>query len=266
MLERTCTYYSPKSHTETHNPVRSTPSQATANDRVWVWTFGCQSKLSVEPRAVAETSSAGRKREERDAICKDRKDCSQSCGGGACARWLAEPDCEHEGTGGREALSENVAACAVSDGPGCCNRVGAKRRSGGHFKGCVGFGADAQRLGNSGHRDERFRVHGGASMDGQHRLLRHLESEDERGDLPQSSGCAVDPADLSEDDGNDAGWSGFCKRAHRRYSRSVCEERDSAGGAGGNELYDVQGCLPYPFGPITQFMPRDVFPADKSCW
>ena len=41
---------------------------------------------------------------------------------------------------------------------------------------------------------------------------------------------------------------------------------DSAGGAGGNELYDVQGCIPYPFGQFTQFMPRDVLLADeRSC-
>ena len=52
--------------------------------------------------------------------------------------------------------------------PGCGNRAGAKRCSGGHFKGCVCFGADAQRLGNGGPRYERFCVHGGAVMDGQH--------------------------------------------------------------------------------------------------
>src|SRR4029077_11431215 len=103
-------------------------------------------------------------------------------------------------------------------------------------------------------------------MDGQHCLLCRLESEAERGDLPQSSGCAVDPADFSQADTNDAGWSDLCKRAHRGYSRGVCEEGDSAVGAGGNELYDVQGCIPYPFGPFTQFMPRDVFLADeRSC-
>ena len=72
------------------------------------------------------------------------------------------------GTGGREALSEDAATCAVLNGPGCSNRAGAKRRSGGHFKGCVCFGADAQRLGNSGQGYERFCVHGGAVMDGQH--------------------------------------------------------------------------------------------------
>jgi hypothetical protein len=47
---------------------------------------------------------------------------------------------------------------------------------------------------------------------------------------------------------------------------ALCEEGDSAGGAGGNELYDVQGCIPYPFAPCTQFMPLDVFLADeRSC-
>jgi len=49
---------------------------------------------------------------------------------------------------------------AASVGPGCGNRAGAKRRSGGHFKGCVCFGANAQRLGNAGPRYERFCVHG----------------------------------------------------------------------------------------------------------
>jgi hypothetical protein len=72
--------------------------------------------------------------------------------------------------------------------------------------------------------------------------------------------------DFSQADANDAGWSDLCKRAHRGYSRGVCEEGDSGGGVGGNELYDVEGCIPYPFGPFTQFMPRDVFLVDKrSC-
>jgi len=63
---------------------------------------------------------------------------------------------------------EDAATFAVFNGRECGNRAGAKRRSGGHFKGCVCFGADAQRLGNSGQRYERFCVHGGAVMDGQH--------------------------------------------------------------------------------------------------
>src|SRR5215470_1486969 len=54
--------------------------------------------------------------EEHDAICKDRKDCSQSRGGNACAREFAEHDCEHAGTGCREALSEDAATFAVFNG------------------------------------------------------------------------------------------------------------------------------------------------------
>src|SRR6516162_3245745 len=85
-----------------------------------------------------------------------------------CAACCARYGVPSDGTGCREALSEDAAALAVFNGPECGNRAGAKRCSGGHFKGCVCFGADAKRLGNSGQRYERFCVHGGAVMDGQH--------------------------------------------------------------------------------------------------
>src|SRR5260221_12976401 len=83
---------------------------------------------------------------EHDAICKDRKDCSQSCSGSACAREFAEHDCEHAGTGGREALSEDAATFAVFNETECGNRAGAKRCSVGHLKRAVCFGTDAQSL------------------------------------------------------------------------------------------------------------------------
>src|SRR5215472_10059353 len=58
---------------------------------------------------------------EHDAVYKDRKDCGQSCSGSACAREFAEHDCEHAGTGCREALSEDAVTFAVFNGPQCGN-------------------------------------------------------------------------------------------------------------------------------------------------
>ena len=85
----------------------------------------------------------------------------------------------------------------VSNGPQCRpSRAARSAAPKNHFKGRVCFGAHGQRLGNSGQGYERFCVHGGAVMDGQHRLYDVLESQAERGDLPQSSSCAIDPADL----------------------------------------------------------------------
>src|SRR5215471_10966764 len=126
------------------------------------------SKLSVEPWSSCGQIFGRKETRWLDAICKDRKDCSQSCSGSVCAREFAEHDCEHADTGCRTALSQDAATFAVFNGPECGNRPGAKRRSSEHFKGCVCFGADAQRLGNSGQRYERFCVHGGTVMDGQH--------------------------------------------------------------------------------------------------
>ena len=147
---------------------RTTIRVAAASARPHGLNRGIGSQGQAKRRALSSYGNilAERNENEHDAICKDRKNCSQSCSESACPREFAEHGCEHTGTGCREALSDDAPTFAVFNGPGCGNRAGAKRRSGGNFKGCVCFGADAQRLGNGGPRYEWFCVHGGAVMDG----------------------------------------------------------------------------------------------------
>jgi len=82
-------------------------------------------------------------------FCKRSKRLQQSCSGSACAREFAEHDCEHAGTGGREAYPKML---PVSQDLWTGMRQSRWRRSAAPegISKDASVWSDAQRLGNSG--------------------------------------------------------------------------------------------------------------------